>query len=73
MAKKRLGSNALDISSRTMAKLNKIHKRMILRRDDENMMGADIVIMNKTSILLKTSDSILPGRDDEIPYNFRDF
>lgn len=73
MAKKRLGSNALDINSRTIAKLNKLHKRLILRRDDESMMGADIIVKNKTSILLKTSDSILPGRDDEIPYNTRDF
>jgi hypothetical protein len=73
MAKKRIGNNTLDINSRTMAKLNKLHKRMILRRDDESMMGADIIVKNKTSILLKTSDSILPGRDDELPYNARDF
>lgn len=73
MAKKRIGSGELDLKSKVMKKLSKMHRKNIMRSDDDNLMDSDIVIKNKATILLRTTDSILPSRDEDPLYKGYDF
>lgn len=73
MSKEVVDKNKLNLRSRTMKKLNVLYKRSKLRKDDDSFLGIDISVKNKTSTLLRTSDSVMPTRECDSLYRGYDY